>query len=489
MRALIPLLMAVPLLAQDPAATDLVLLTTREEIRGKLQSIDEAGTVTIGEAGRERRIVIEDLQRVRFAGVAGAPASGPARLILNRGLSFGARVDTLRDGRMRVAAAFGTFDIPVAEIKSVLLAPLEGPMPQLKEQPQDAVLWASAAKPKEVRAAQGALTELTADHVKIGEETIPRAQARLILMKPAKLAPAPVGWFTRVEAANGDRLVGTLRSLSDREVAVFCPPLGAVTLARTAVREIELSPVARMTSGHYLVCDQTGVREFDREGREIWNYGRNVAYAWSARRLDNGNILIANTNMGQVIEVRPRERSGGEVVWSLEGLNYPYDARKLENGNVLIAEYYGSRVFEVNPRDNSIAWELKPFRNPITAERLSDGSTLICTSDQVVEVDAKGATTWKAKVPGLQPWRASRLESGNTLIVEQAKGQVIEIDRNGSVVWKREGLHRPYQALRLDDGDTMILEQGRGQAVVYDSAGREVRTIEKLSYPINITTW
>lgn len=63
-----------------------------------------------------------------------------------------------------------------------------------------------------------------------------------------------------------------------------------------------------------------------------------------------GNVLISDTDSGQVIEIKPSFPTGGTVVWSYgpeiyfgeTGTFTPYEAMRIENGNTLITgAYYG----------------------------------------------------------------------------------------------------------------------------------------------------
>jgi len=74
--------------------------------------------------------------------------------------------------------------------------------------------------------------------------------------------------------------------------------------------------------------------------------------AFAARRLDNGNTIVALSGNGQVVEVDPNKK----IVWRQTGLSSPYDAQRLDNGNTLIVDSQGYR--EVDP-DNKILWHEK----------------------------------------------------------------------------------------------------------------------------------
>ncbi len=492
MRLLAALVVAasvLPAAAQDPAGPDVLILPGRLEVAGRIEAVEPDGTIVVKTAEGTRRLAPEDILRVVFDRAAEVKPAAGEKVRLQHGALLTGRVESYAAGRLKLVAEHGTYLVPRAELRQVVLAAPTGSVPEVKDGGKDVVFRQPEAGKKELRAAVGEIASIGADEVQVGDAKIPRAEVCSILFASGRTPEATAGWFARVQLRNGDRVFGTLRNLAGDRVEIFSHQLGTVRVEKKAVVSVSMAAVARMTLGNLLVCDQNGVRELDRAGKELWSFGKNVAYAWSARKLENGNVLISNPNMSQVLEIRPRERNGGDLVWSWEGAQYPYDAVKLENGNVLVADYYGNRVVEVNPKDNSTAWTSPRINLPISVERLPNGNTLVGTSQEVLEVDSKGATTWKAAVPGLRPWRASRLENGNTLIVENNRGQVIEIDAKSNVVWKRDGLSRPVQALRLDDGNTLILEQQRNHLLEVDAAGREVRTVGGLQFPNNVSMY
>ena len=303
-------------------------------------------------------------------------------------------------------------------------------------------------------------------------------------------AESPPGWFAKLAFRNGDKLVGTLQAVLPDRVRFFSHLVGNVELARKHLHSVAFVPQARMTVGNVLVCDQNGIREFDAQGKETWTYAQNTQYSWSARKLPNGNVLIANTNYNQVIEVKPEGRSGGKVEWKIEQSNYPYDAVRLENGNTLVAEYYANRVAEYDAKTRAIAWQAA-VNYPISVQRLEDGNTLVCSNYQVVELDREGREKWRANLGGVRPWRAQRLENGNTLITDYQRGQVVEVDSESHVLWTMPNLSRPVQSIRLEDGNTLILEQGQNRVIEVDPMNPKkiVGEIKGLNYPQGMSTY
>lgn len=224
--------------------------------------------------------------------------------------------------------------------------------------------------------------------------------------------------------------------------------------------------------------------------------------------LSNGNVLACrNAYSGpSVVEVTP----AGEVVWEYKNIQAA-SAVRLENGNTLIADSgapadpFYPRVIEVTPKGETV-WEYRlPGRGraPRYAERLKNGNTLITTVRDVVEVDPAGKTIWSFSRGLIYPARATRLDSGNTLIVDAGfyGGRVLEVSPNGTVVWAYgDGsagstpgrLVRPAGAWRLESGHTIILDLGAYRWLEVDPEGRPVAVTGFLEvyqkYPVD-NTW
>ncbi|MEK9148751.1 MAG: hypothetical protein AAB267_01750, partial [Candidatus Desantisbacteria bacterium] len=243
----------------------------------------------------------------------------------------------------------------------------------------------------------------------------------------------------------------------------------------------------------------------------IWQYGgvpgtgtNQLNSPVEAAKLKNGNVLTADTSNCRVIEVQPTGTSGGTIVWQYgqtgvigsgpNQLNTPLDVKKLDNGNVLIADDQNSRVIEVQPTGTSggtIVWQYSPIGNPIEAERLPDGSTLIARygARQIIRVAGDPSVIVWSYTPE-DSWGPYNMESyghadvapltnGNILITGQYASHVIELQptgtNGGTVVWKygqtgvsgsgTSQLNFPYEAIRLVNGNTMIVDSGNQRVI------------------------
>jgi len=140
-------------------------------------------------------------------------------------------------------------------------------------------------------------------------------------------------------------------------------------------------------------------------------------------------------------------------------------------------------------RDGNIIWQITGLGNPMDAERLPTGNTIItCMADQkVIEFTPDKEMVWIKGGLAL-PSDAERLPNGNTLIAQYTNGKVIEIDENYNVKWEVTGLHKPIDVERLENGNTLITETELwpdGRVTEFDSEGNEVWNISNLDGPVD----
>ncbi|WP_051688098.1 hypothetical protein [Desulfofalx alkaliphila] len=220
------------------------------------------------------------------------------------------------------------------------------------------------------------------------------------------------------------------------------------------------------------------------------------------QRLDNGNYLICRVGHQSpgVFELTP----DGQELWSYRGIN-ANSAKRLGNGNTLIADSgvpghpKTPKVIEVNSR-GSIVWQYdlsSLAESPRYAERLGNGNILITLPYEIREVNPSKSVVWRYGTgkPGAlgdlevlsNPVQANRLANGNTLIVDQGikVGRVFEVNPGGSVVWEyrgdkgdgaKIGMKKPQSATRLSDGSTVIVDRRTDRVIVVDESGQAVRT-------------
>lgn len=163
----------------------------------------------------------------------------------------------------------------------------------------------------------------------------------------------------------------------------------------------------------------------------------------------DGSITVFESGAKRVVEV---DRSG-KILSTIE---FPFingdphhqtrNARKLANGNFLLALSKDSKIAEVDPK-GAIVWEYKTQGECYSAIRLANGNTLIGGgfSHRVFEVDPSGKEVWaitESELPGIKfgyVAQVQRLSNGNTVIINCHAGptnpQIVEVDAAKKVVW------------------------------------------------------
>ncbi|MBT3891189.1 MAG: PQQ-binding-like beta-propeller repeat protein [Planctomycetaceae bacterium] len=180
--------------------------------------------------------------------------------------------------------------------------------------------------------------------------------------------------------------------------------------------------------------------------------------------LENGNIMVQR-NMHEIVEI---ERENKKIVWSYNSRTQNGNQGKplevhafqpLGNGNVMIAESGVGRIIEVN-RDGKIVKETKlvvdsshPHRDTRLVRKIKNGNYLVAHEGdgKIREYDFdSGKVIWTYDVPltqnragghgpqayGNQAFSAVRLGNGNTLIGCGNGHTVLEVTPQKKIVWK-----------------------------------------------------
>src|SRR5262249_7754348 len=125
-----------------------------------------------------------------------------------------------------------------------------------------------------------------------------------------------------------------------------------------------------------------------------------------------GFTMVILLDEGKLQELDAAKR----VRWKIEGLGFPLDAQYLAGDRVLVAEQGANRVTERDLKGN-IVWE-KQVPEPLMAQRLPNGATLIASRQQVIEVNRDGTTLATHSRPaGESVMRAQKLRGGDLAIV------------------------------------------------------------------------
>jgi len=210
-----------------------------------------------------------------------------------------------------------------------------------------------------------------------------------------------------------------------------------------------------LPSGNLLFNTGKGVKEVTRQKKVIFSY-ESQSEIYACQRLPDGNTFIGECNSGRLLEVSPDGRIVKEIKLLADGTDgghfYMRNARKLANGNYLVAHYGLDKVCEYDSTGKMIL-EIPITGGPHSVIRLPEGNTLIACSDhngnpRVVEVDSKGLIVWqlsKNELPGIElkfMTGMQRLPNGNLLLTNWLghnqfgkAPHAFEITRGKKVVW------------------------------------------------------
>jgi hypothetical protein len=210
-----------------------------------------------------------------------------------------------------------------------------------------------------------------------------------------------------------------------------------------------------LPNGNLLFNTGKGVKEVTRTKEVVFHY-ESESEIYACQRLPNGNTFIGECSSGRLLEVSP----AGNVLKAITILKdtserssaFMRNARKLENGNYLVAHYGLDVVREYDPEGNVVR-EIKSKGGPHSAVRLPNGNTLIACADheggpKVFEVNSADEVIWEVTnadfpetvlyfMTGLQ-----RLPNGNTVMTNWLghnnfgkAPHIIEVTPNKKVVW------------------------------------------------------
>jgi HEAT repeat protein len=209
--------------------------------------------------------------------------------------------------------------------------------------------------------------------------------------------------------------------------------------------------------------------------------------------------------------------SDGKPRWEITNLEGPNDVQLLPGGRVLIAERNANRVTERDHHGN-VLWQHRTAGNPIASQRLANGNTLICTFNELYEVNLEGKkvfthshrlgfrhavklrnghvlyvtsqgqvveldAAWKEEVRSIRPatysagasyWASVQpLPNGHFLLALGGASRVIEIDTDGKILWECT-LPSAVYAARLRNGNTLVACFEGKCLVEVDPSGKEV---------------
>ena len=224
-----------------------------------------------------------------------------------------------------------------------------------------------------------------------------------------------------------------------------------------------------LPNGNVLFNTGSGVLEVTPDKEIAFEY-KSKGEVFSCQRLPNGNTFIAECSEGNLIEVDPSGKivkkvellahlpepppkdKKGRKSKGKGGHAFMRNARKLSNGNYLVAHYGGKKVVEYDSKGKAVR-EIPAPGGPHSVIRLPNGNTLIACGDRdtkgkILEIDPAGKTVWKLdqdELPGTPLYFMTglqRLPNGNTVLTNwlghgkaRKSAHVIEVTRDKEIVW------------------------------------------------------
>lgn len=210
-----------------------------------------------------------------------------------------------------------------------------------------------------------------------------------------------------------------------------------------------------LPNGNILFNTGNGVKEVRRDKKVVFSY-ESKSEIYACQRLLNGNTFIGECNSGRLLEVNHDGKIVKEIKLLRDGTDgghaFMRNARKLKNGNYLIAHYGLDEVCEYDSTGKKIM-EIPITGGPHSVIRLPHGNTLISCSDhngepRIVEVDKNGTVVWqlsKNELPGIELKFMTGMQclpNGNLLLTNWLghnqfgkAPHAFEITRDKKVVW------------------------------------------------------
>jgi len=218
----------------------------------------------------------------------------------------------------------------------------------------------------------------------------------------------------------------------------------------------ECNDVWVLPNGNLLFNTGHGVKEVTRAKNIVFSY-ESESGIYACQRLANGNTFIGECNSGRLLEVDP----DGKIVKTVRllpdsvdgGHSFMRNARKLDNGNYLVAHYGLDKVCEYDSV-GKLVWEIMIKGGPHSVIRRKNGHTLIACSDhngepRVVEVDKAKTIVWQLsenELPGIKLKFMTGMQclpNGNLVLTNWVghrpsgdNTHAFEITREKKVIWK-----------------------------------------------------
>ncbi|MGL4293597.1 MAG: YncE family protein [Bacteroidales bacterium] len=223
----------------------------------------------------------------------------------------------------------------------------------------------------------------------------------------------------------------------------------------------ETNDIWVLPGGNILFSTGKGVLEMTRQNDTVFHY-QSESSIFACQRLADGNTFVAECSAGNLLEISP----AGEVVKRISilpagkqegGFGFMRNARKLENGNYLVAHYSDQMVCEYDPQGKPVKRFDAPG-GPHSVVRLPDGNTLVSVADmnqnpRLSEFNSQGELVWEFSNKDIESGDPLKflggmhvLENGDILFANWSghdhsdnRIDLFRIDRNKNVLFSFNG--------------------------------------------------
>ncbi|MCC9022351.1 hypothetical protein [Bacillus nakamurai] len=254
-----------------------------------------------------------------------------------------------------------------------------------------------------------------------------------------------------------------------------------------------------------LISDAINSRviEVDKKGNIIWKYGEDgllgsdQGLLWKptcARRLSNGNTIIADSKNNRLVTISPDKNIVNEIGQTNVSkllLTYPRSVQMLDKNNWLVTNTHKNSVFIMNQNQKKI---IKPINDSYNKLNLFWPRCSIKNSnDEIIIADGKNNRIVFIDDKTLQIKKVidSYYEQGNRmtiidphdikinpktnllLITLSGNDRVIEITRDGELIECYDNLNDPHSAYYFSDGIIIANTEDNNIVIYYFSGKKE----------------
>ena len=199
---------------------------------------------------------------------------------------------------------------------------------------------------------------------------------------------------------------------------------------------------------------------------KVWEIGAGGKVLWEAavagcpidaQVLPGGRFLVAELNANQVTE---RDLTG-KVLWEHK-INTPIACLRLPNGHTFIGTNHSLHV--VTPDHKEVmTYKAEEGFFIHSVQRLRNGH-MVCVSMEgaIRELDTAGKVLRTVPLPTRGSWSGVEgAPGGHYLVANNSEGKVLEVDPAGKIVWEYQTAGACY-ASRLPSGNTLVVSNNRG---------------------------